>query len=241
MAEPTASGGSRALNRDDRQLIELTQQLTPAASLNAIGEHAKWLVSTVGTLGSLLLGFGLLSADELAGNGLAQGLAIVSFLAAAIALIVAVSSLRLRKHELNTRDLAHVEAWYKAELRRATSQKVAAFLLLGAFVAASLAATVALVCGPPRDRPVAELMIRDAGGGVHVVTGAVECTSCEEGPAHVVLVETIGSREHYIVNATMVVGEDGTATLELPDIEVDGRAVVELLVDDVPMARQQLR
>jgi hypothetical protein len=126
------------------RLRKLADELTPDRMLARIGERARFTVSAVSVVGSVVAGLGLLSVERAALPGPGRPLVLASVALAAIALLLSLSYLVVRPRYVRLGNLEEVDGWLTAEKRRIGLVVWSSRLLLAAVVFA-IAAAVTVV------------------------------------------------------------------------------------------------
>jgi hypothetical protein len=128
----------RQTSTADQAWVDLSAQLTPAASLARIDAVTARAVTTVTVIGLLLTGLGALGAGQFARHGAARGLAVAAVVTATLAVASALAAQVLTiTRGLNTDDLLQVKAWYRRQfnIRARTTQAATILLILAAILA----------------------------------------------------------------------------------------------------------
>jgi hypothetical protein len=134
----------------DQAWIDLSAQLTPAASLTRIDAVTARAVTTITVIGLLLTGLGVAGAGQFARHGAARGLAVAAVVTATLAVVCALTAQVLTiTRGLNTDDLLQVKAWYRRQFNvRARATQAATILLILAALLAGATSTATLLVTP---------------------------------------------------------------------------------------------
>lgn len=138
----------RPASSADQAWIDLSVQLTPAASLTRIDAVTARAVTTITVIGLLLTGLGALAAGQFARHGAARGLAVAAVITATLAVACALFAQVLTiTRGLNTDDLLQVKAWYRRQfnLRARTAQAATVLLIVAALLAGATSVATLLV------------------------------------------------------------------------------------------------
>lgn len=142
MPDDVAHG--RAPTADDQRWLAAGEQLRPHLSLVRAADGARYVVSTVVLVGTLVAGLGVFALDAASSRAVLVpgGL---SLLASTAAVVVALSAVVSRSRRLAPEDLVAVKAFYQAELGRTRRAGKAGVLLVASVILAAVAGTVTLV------------------------------------------------------------------------------------------------
>lgn len=140
----------RQTSTADQAWVDLSAQLTPAASLARIDAVTARAVTTVTVIGLLLTGLGALGAGQFARHGAARGLAVAAVVTATLAVAAALAAQVLTiTRGLNTDDLLQVKAWYRRQFNiRARATQAATILLILAAILAGATSIATLLTTP---------------------------------------------------------------------------------------------
>jgi hypothetical protein len=140
----------RLTSTADQAWVDLSKQLTPAASLARIDAVTARAVTTITVIGLLLTGLGALAAGQFARHGTARGLAVAAVVTATLAVACALTAQVLTiTRGLNTDDLLEVKAWYQRQFNiRARTTQAATILLILAALLAGATSTATLLINP---------------------------------------------------------------------------------------------
>jgi hypothetical protein len=195
-------------------------ELTPDKSLARVDARAQQIVGTVSLVGVVLTGFGL-AGSTLGHLGDARWFAAAATAAAVCAVLLALGASLLRvRPALAPGNLLEVEAWYRAQFRRAYPIVAAGWLLLVGMALAGVAVGIVLIQGRSSD-PMISVANAGAGGGSKL-TVRVEFAALD--PGELVRTEVTGLRAgaapRSLARAVTRAGAGGasTTTLELDDV-----------------------
>jgi hypothetical protein len=232
---PPAPAPPRPLSRRQRALIALADELTPAKSIGRLDAATARVVTTVSVVGTVLTGFGLLTAGLPATEGGSRILAVASVVLAFLAVLCALSAQILTiTRRLNTNNLKEVERWYlRRFLVRAPLARAASVLLVLATAAAGVAA-VMLITGDKPDRATfavtrtAELPAPSASGApapdaVDTVTVEVAFREVDAGQVATITVSVDG---RVVAQAAVTPSQDGVVSRTLTVAHVPAAATV---------------
>lgn len=184
----------------DDPLAAMRSELFSLPSLERIGANAKFTVSTVSVVATVLTAFGLVSVAWLSAYPGIQVLAGAAASAAALALLCALGYLTLRIEKGNWQNDVLVAKWYEKQFRRAGLAVVASWLLIVAVVLACTAGTIAAVDASRADVPVLGLEVAGTGQQ-RTVTAAVSIDHLAPGDV-VTLRVTSGTGQVVMVGKT---------------------------------------
>jgi signal transduction histidine kinase len=172
MADATVMVAGEPVTEEDEIWEAASAELTPDKSLARVEEKAKYVVTNVGLIGTLLTGLGVLAATQLPPESPAYPFAVAAAVLAAAGVILAFFSLLLRiTPAVAPGNLTQVEAWYTDQLRRAGIVRIAGALLLLGIVLAAVAGILAVVNRDPA-RPVLLLQVSGEGQKVKLLSTA---------------------------------------------------------------------
>ena len=204
----------------DRLWRSAAAELQPAKSLARIDDKAKQVVSSVGLVGSVVTGFGLVAIGRLDSSTLARGLAVAAVCLALLAVLLALGSQLLRvTRGLTPGNLVEVQIWYRRQFRWAYLVIPAGLLVIVAVLLAGAAAVLVLTAGPDAPQPGVAVQLTGSGRSA-AATLRVEATGLPAGQAlqvQVVGVEANGTRT-VLARAVVLAGATGAAssTVEVP-------------------------
>ncbi len=194
-------------------LVVAAKELTPDKSLTRIGANAKFTITTVAIVGTLLTGFGLGSVDRVAGNAAAERLAVLAVIAAFAAIVLALAYLAIRLEKLNVSNLDEVAAFYRRQFQRSRLVVVSGGLLVVAVVFAGLASISTLLASKPP--PEAVLQVTGTGA-TRTVSGRTQLEQLEKSSVVTLRVTgaTASGEESTIIDARAMPDRKGKSMVE---------------------------
>jgi len=144
-------------------------ELTPHKSLERVDARAQQVLGTVSVVGIVLTAFGLVAGTLLGPPSAASWVAQIAAAAALLAVMLALGASLLRvTPALTPGNLLEVEAWYRAQFRRAYAVVAAGWLLVGALALAAIAAALLLARGDAVN-PVISMALAGVGAEAKLV------------------------------------------------------------------------
>jgi FlaG/FlaF family flagellin (archaellin) len=206
-------------------------ELGPEKSLVRAGEKARFTVSLVSLVATILTAFGFLTLGNIRTQP-ARGLAMAAVALAVLALLVAMVYLLPRLQRVAIGNLQAVEDYFKRELAFTRVVSFASVLLLIALVLAATAAAFALASGPPTT-PQASISISN-GSSDTTVKGSLHVQGLPAFARVVVsMTASTGGASRPIYWQVATTDASGTVAV---DAEVDGLPGVQsvTMVADLP-------
>jgi hypothetical protein len=144
---------------------EVKALLTPDKSIQRIEEKARFVVSTVTVVGTLITGLGLVLGTRITSTGSGRVLATISVSLAAMAVVLSVGSLVVGGiRSISPANLIEVRRWYAGQHRRGKVVGVAGLLLILSILFGAVGASRAMVMVVP-DQPNLTASITSDGKG----------------------------------------------------------------------------
>jgi hypothetical protein len=137
----------------DLAWVALAEELAPAKSLTRLDTATARVVTNVTVVGTVLTGLGIVGASLPSVTGWARGLAVTAVVAAAVAVVLALSAQVVTVTRIRTGDLLEVQAWYRRRVRIRGPLTVASTLLLAAATAVGAGSAVLAIVNPPATPP----------------------------------------------------------------------------------------
>lgn len=230
----SASGGPTA---QDRAWAALAAELAPAKSLARVDAASARVVATVGVVGALLTGIGLVGAGLASVTGPARVLAAATVVLAAAAVVVALCAQVLSiTRGLNPNNLIEVQEWYERRFQaRAPLTRAATGLIVLAVITAGTAGVSTVVSADPgvpsiaitRTTTPADLAAepRDLSQTGGSDTVEVEVTFRDLAPGQVATA-SISTTDGVLAQAALTPTPQGTATRTLTAEQVATDVVV---------------
>jgi hypothetical protein len=133
------------VSEDDEMWQTAAEALAPDKSLQRVEDKAKFVVSTVAVVGSILTGLGLVAGANLGIAAKGHEWAVSAIVAAVVSIVLAVGSLLLGGDRyLSPGNLIAVQNWYTKQFRRQTPVLFSGLLLLCALALAGIAAFMSM-------------------------------------------------------------------------------------------------
>jgi len=204
---PSGRSVGREPTVDDLRWLRAGEDLQPQKSLARAADSARYVVTTVALLGTLVAGLGVLALDRQTGPlvATAGGVALV---AAAAAVAVALTAVVSRTRSLAPEDVAAVRAWYSDELRRTGRAGLAGVLLVVSVVSAAVAGGAEVVQRVTAGPSVTLDSTTTVGGA----TLADVTTDADEGDR---VDATLTCRGQVVARAKGLAGADGRVRLRM--------------------------
>src|SRR5512144_2778140 len=143
-----AAAVGAAVSASDEVWMKASELLTPDKTIQRIEDKAKFIVSTVTLVGTLLTGLGLFAGVRLTSTHLGQVTAVASVILATLSVVLAVGSLVVGGiRTVAPSNLAAVEAWYMNQIGRGRAVAASGLLLVLAFVVGAVATGSTITSG----------------------------------------------------------------------------------------------
>jgi uncharacterized membrane protein len=150
---PVTEAIGEPVTEEDKAWAKVAELLTPEKTIGRNEERAKFVVSTVTVVGTLITGLGLVLGARVTSTFLGRTLAGISVGLAASAVALSVACLVVGgAHVLSPGDTMQVQRWYKGQQRRGTIVGVAGILLVLSVALGAVAAGMTMagiVSGQP--------------------------------------------------------------------------------------------
>ncbi|WP_166133929.1 helicase associated domain-containing protein [Nocardioides ochotonae] len=211
-----------------QMLRESAKELTPEKNLDRANEHTKFVITTVGTIGTLLAGAGGVTAAiaigrstlDLCGIPVVPVGALVTSILAGVSVGVALWGRRPNFTDVNPSRLEDVEAWFGTEIDRKKSPVTwsARIFIWSAFAAAitsAIAGILVITSATPRNNASLSTTVGDKGAVAIELGGAVDGVD-EDGKVTVSVTTNAprkGDAPQELISVEVYPDVDGKATL----------------------------
>jgi hypothetical protein len=231
------SAEGRPLEGSDAELWRrAADALLPDRSMERMADSAKFVVSTLALVGSILTGFGLLASDRIVENKFAVGLAVSALASVFVALLCALDFLRMRIGEVNIHNLVEVKEWYEQQLSRGWRVYLSGWLLLLAVSLAGSSAIVTFASNPTNSPGVTMQASRATPSGWNA-SGTVICDSCRSKETYrITMSAKQGNTVTQCFAANVYSDNDGKFKLDVPVCLLTENSIATLYVDGTPAA-----
>jgi hypothetical protein len=218
---------------DDLMWRAAAEELVPAKSLARIDERAKQVVTSVGIVGTLVTGLGLVAGARFEAAGWPRWLAVAAVVCAVLAVVAALGVLLVRfpRRALRLSDVTAVERFYRRQFQRVYFAIAAGAALLVALLLAGAAAVGILVGGP--DAAAGGLSVTVSGAGPDAkVSVKAELPGVARGATVTAEVTGVAGATSAVIGRQVIVTRAaGTVTIALDAVPMGAFTAVEVLVE----------